>query len=68
MLVLFVVCFTPLTVGFLLVINWLIGGGFLVAFIFILALYGAEWQRLQRRREVREDMRRILAKRGKGME
>ena len=68
MLVLFVVCFTPLTVGFLLVINWLIGGGFLVAFIFILALYGAEWQRLQRRREVREDMRRILAERGKGME
>jgi hypothetical protein len=54
--------------GFLLVINWLIGGGFLVAFIFILALYGAEWQRLQRRREVREDMRRILAERGKGME
>jgi hypothetical protein len=31
-----------------------------VALVFILALYGAEWQRWQRRREVRENMRRIL--------
>jgi membrane protein implicated in regulation of membrane protease activity len=61
--ILFVVFFAPLTMGFLLEINWLIGLGFFVALVFILALYGAEWQRRQRRREVWENMRRILEER-----
>ena len=58
----------PLTVGLWQEIGWLTHLGLMLLFIFILRLYGYEWQRLQRRREVREDMRRILAERGKGME
>jgi hypothetical protein len=49
--------------GWLLGIDWLIGLGSIWFFLFLLALYGATWQRLQRRREVRENMRRILQER-----
>jgi hypothetical protein len=37
--------------------------GFFWLFMFLLALYGVTWHRLQRRWEVRENMRRILAER-----
>jgi hypothetical protein len=43
--------------------GWLTQLGFIVLFVFILAPYGATWLRLQRRREVRENMRRIFGER-----
>jgi DNA-directed RNA polymerase specialized sigma24 family protein len=55
--------FAPLAAGFLLEIGWLTQLGFIVLFVFLLALYGATWQRLQRQREVKENMRRILQER-----
>jgi hypothetical protein len=53
----------PLELGLWLEIGWLTQLGFIVLFVFLLALYGAIWQRLQRRREVWESKRRILQER-----
>ena len=53
----------PLAAGLWLEIGWLTQTGFIVLFVFILGLWGHEWQRMQRHREVRENMRRILAER-----
>jgi hypothetical protein len=54
---------TPLALGFCFGSRWLSHIGFIVLALFILGLWGYEWQRLQRRREVRENMRRILEER-----
>jgi hypothetical protein len=45
-------------------IGWVTQLGSIGLFLFLLALYGVgvTWQRLQRRREVKENMRRILQK------
>jgi hypothetical protein len=49
---------TPLAVGFALESQWLTQVGFIVLGLFILALY--QWERLQRQREVRQNMERIF--------
>jgi hypothetical protein len=61
-LALVAVFLTPLAVGFALESQWLTQVGFIVLGLFILGLY--QWQRLQRRREVRENMRRKKGERG----
>jgi hypothetical protein len=53
----------PVALGFWLESRWLIQLGFIVLALFILGLWGYEWQRLQRRREVRENMQQILDER-----
>jgi hypothetical protein len=63
LLVLLAIFTAPLALGFWLEIGWLTQLGFIWLFVFILALFGATWQRLQRREEVRENMRRILEER-----
>jgi hypothetical protein len=55
----------PVALGFCLESRWLTQLGFIVLALFILGLWGYEWQSLQRRREVRENMRRILEEREK---
>src|SRR5262249_39572208 len=52
-------------VGFWLEIGGLIQLGLIWLFVSLLVLYGHTWQRLQRQREVRENMRQILAERNK---
>jgi hypothetical protein len=64
MLLVLLASFTaPVAAGFWLEIGWLTRMGFFWLFMFLLALYGATWQRLQRQREVKENMRRILEQR-----
>src|SRR5262249_25525849 len=62
-LALMAVFMAPLALGFCLESRWLSQAGFIVLALFILALWGYEWQGLHRRREVRENMRRILEER-----
>jgi hypothetical protein len=49
--------------GLHLEIYWLTHAGFILLFLFVLGLWGMTWQRLQREREVKEDVRRILQER-----
>jgi hypothetical protein len=54
---------TPLALSFCFESRWLSHVGFIVLGVSILALWGYEWQRLQRRREVQENIQRILEER-----
>jgi hypothetical protein len=54
---------TPLGAGLWLELPGLTSAGFLLVFVFILATYGYDVQRWERREEVQRNMRRILAER-----
>jgi hypothetical protein len=58
-----VVALAPISVGLLLEASWLVQIGAWWLFAFLLGLIGLESQRLHKRREVRENMRRILEER-----
>jgi hypothetical protein len=53
----------PLAVGFCLESRWLMQAGFIVLFVFMVGCIGYEIQRWHRRREVKEDIARILRER-----
>jgi hypothetical protein len=58
-LALMAVFLTPLAVEFLLESKWLIQAGFILLFVFILAVTGYEMRQWRKREEIRENMRRI---------